>query len=485
MPPVFQRALIELSLVVRTSKGFEQVNAQIEPDSFQIQRRSHSHAASCDFAIRGGSLPFDPDHVESGFVVVFFDDVGEMTGSAQGRDNIRFLGYLDELKRDDDERGPVINGKARDLSALLRDPPPLAAHAIPRYEDTLFQALQRIVDSRIAQLAGPDGGSISDTIYIRPTDALVSASLSALVGAPHKRGPIPMPKGDCTPWQAIETVCGMAARLVTVDGQEIVVRLPSEALGEDGQHDTQKPVLHFLFGAEDAALPGATAPIVPAMKVTRARKLIRQRKGVHCVAWDAHGRRRIEAVYPEDSALPARRLPSKFTERGAALAKIKAARQAASTRATPQPGRDTHGRFVKEEGRDIFYVREVHTEARLREVAKSIYLQRSRQEMEGAIETHEIPDALLNLQNGDRITLHVAPNVEIELQSLRNDEDRISYLVARLGMEKKSAAVLLRAYSQPRQRLFYVKGVSIAYAKDATPTVNVEFLNLLTVKVAA
>ena len=515
MPLWKPRATVGLQLVVQAGAVVRPVNTNVIPNSFQIQRRSHSHAATCDGTIRGAAIAFDPDHVADGFISVTLSDVRGMEDLPRDKDQIRFLGYLDEFKRDDGPEGPVIHFKARDLSALLRAPAVLDPKAVSYYSDTLAEAIQRILSLSLGQLKTSDGRSLADvdTITIRQTDALLSASLSALVSGPHSKGPITMPKQKCSPWDAIEHVVGLTGRLVTMDGQEIVVRQPAEVYGEDGTPNEEPPAVAFIFGAEDDALVGtasgtlsdgevdtlthaglglssaarptlgARIPIVPAMAISRTRKLRSQRRGVACSAWDTSTRSTLYVEYPDARNLPTKVLPGQLTDAGAFRAAKMAAKNAEKGPSTSAEPKTRASKFEKAADRDVFYIRAgVHTVSELLSIASQIYKRRSRQELEGHISTHEIPDALLNLQNGDRISLHVSPNVERDLADRETEEEQIAYLVDRLDVDRPAAEALLQASKQPRQTLFYVKGVSISWSKDQKPEVGVEFINLLTVQ---
>lgn len=496
MPQViYPRASVRLLVIVRRGSFVKQVNTNVIPDSVQIQRGSHKHAATCSVTLRGASLPFDPDHVDDGFIAVNLADVGSMDGEPHERPQTRFFGYLDEFERDDNDRGATIQAKARDLSALLRAPMVLDPSAIPRYEDEPFDALNNILQSALRQLKAIDNRTLADvgTLVLKKTAALESASLANLVAGKHKKGPVLMPKAKISPWEAMEHLCGMMARLIRVNGQDIEVLLPAEVFGEDGA-DKQSPVLSFLFGDEDEALPDAPAPIVPAMSVKRTRKLRSTRRGVACTAWDTATGKTLYVEYPDKDHLPAKVIPPQGTQHGAVHAfnraaheKAKAARGAsAAGHAKGQPAAaPPKEKFVKESDRDAFYIRSgVHSEKELLEIAASIYKQRSRQELEGRIETHDFSDTLLDLSNGDRVTLHIAPSLQTELGRREFEDEKIAFLVERLGLDPKSAAVLLRAGESPGQSLFYVKSVGINWYKDQKPSVSVEFLNLLTVQVA-
>jgi hypothetical protein len=185
----YPRVVVEISAVVQLGARAEQVNTKLEPDSVQIQRRSHSHAATCDVTIQGAALPFDPDLVQAASVIVFAGDAGQMLGgnwdgtTTERSRNMRFIGYADEFRREDGERGPYINIKARDVSMLFRHPEVLDPGAIPRYSDTLEEALQRIIDSVLGGLFGHDGKDLSGTVQLRDTPGLYEAGTSRTVNA--------------------------------------------------------------------------------------------------------------------------------------------------------------------------------------------------------------------------------------------------------------------------------------------------------------
>ena len=519
MPRYAPRVVVEISAVIQFGPNTKQVNSKFEADSVQIQRRSHSHAATCDVTVRGAALPFDPDLVAAASVIVFAGDAGEMIGgtwdgtSADRKRNIRFIGYADEFKREDGDRGPYVNIKARDVSMLFRAPEVLDAKAIPLYSDTLADALWRIVDSVLSKLSGHNGKTLNGSVLLRDTPALYDPPsnaltgpeflLSKLVAGKHKDGPVTMPKAKASPWDAIEHVVGMCGRMVSMDQTWLTVRMPAEVVGESGVTDDQKPVVAFVFGAEDDALPDSErisvdgkeadvpanrngVPVVPAMSVSRTRKLIRQRRGLSLTAYDTDTRRTITVVYPDDKHLPSRKLPSALTDSGAVQAANKqiAAKTKKKSAKAAKGGGSGKQTFDAAEDRDALYIRAgVHTEAQLLEIGKRIYEERSRYELEGTITTHEPLEEVLNLQNGDRITLYVSPNIEQALREKESEDEKVSYLEERLGVEREAAKTLLRATQYPRQTLFYVKGVNLSFYSDQPPSIEIAFINLLTVTV--
>jgi hypothetical protein len=426
----------------------QEIETALIPHRVTYQEGSHTKAKEVSVEIHGSALPFPLEHVASVFCSVFLGVVDTVDGSIQRPDNLRFVGYIDEEDVDEDERS--VSFKARDLSQLLREhelgPRVVRGQRVdptPRYSDTLEQAIQRI----LSVVPSFDDPAKPPPLRVRPTEALPTAPLGTLVEGRCRKGPIALPP-KVSAWAAIEHVCGLAVRFVGVELGEIVVRLPSDAFASKAE-----PKYTFIVGTEEANAFGPR----------RRKQFIRNRKGIKVVGWNLETRKRVEAVFPPDDELRTKIPRKQATPNG-----HHRSRHARPAQPPPEPERD-----VVTVGPGLF------TEAQLRAYAERLWLERGRHEVEGTISTPIWDDKVLALHNGDRIEIKVRPDLQAEIQQTTSDDDAAGMLVARLGVSREAARILVRLVRRPHDDLWYVKTVTHDWPSQKATTVG--FLNLLRV----
>src|SRR5262249_2788584 len=147
----------------------------------------------------------------------------------------------------------------------------------------------------------------------------------------------------------------------------------------------------FVFGSEDGNSFGPH----------RHKKFTRNRKGVRVVAWNPETRKRVEALFPPDNVLR-QSYPNK--------------RPSAQVH---RPGRSSHkqaAKAPKEPERETLTIGSgVFTQGQLEQYAERIWLERATQEIDGTVSTPIWDSAILNLHNGDRVTIRVRPDLEAEI----------------------------------------------------------------------
>lgn len=424
----YPRAWVQLSSTVGSVR---QVDTGIVPARASVTRRSHSQAGEATVEIHGSALPFDPRLVAGVFVQVYLASPDTVGVDVRRAEWLRFVGFADELEPKRDEKGPTVRLKARDMSAVCRDFKPLPAAAHPRYDDTLETAINRIL-AATPGTRDPDGGEVRLSLR---SSALASMSLSSIAPRRTPSAPVQLAR-DATAWAAIEHVCGLLNVLVSVRLDEIVLRKPADVHGHN-----RAPVTDFVFGGERANL----------LEVAERKKFIRNRKGVRVVALaPREPTGRVEGVYPPDAELLRDRRPSPRSRQG-------------STAAVE---------------RDVFPGTGLYTAEACRDLAERIYRERSRQEVEGSLKCPIWDDATLGLENGDRVTLSIDPDLAAELQGTRSNDARVTLLVRRLGISREAAAALIETADQ-RTATWYVRDVTHEFDADGVCSTSVEFINLI------
>lgn len=436
------------ALVLRAIVDGEEIETAITPHRVVTHDGGHKKAMEMEAEVFGSVLPFPLEETDSVFVSLFQDTPDDPYASVIRSESIRFVGYIDEEEVDDQARAVRI--KARDLSAPLREHHPLIPKRFddgrridptPHYSDTLRQAIERI----LSVVPGFEPGGSRQVLTLREVPAL-DLQLGQLVEGRAKSGPVSLP-AKCSAWDAIEVVCGLAARLVSVELGEIVVREPRDVFRTDG-----RPDYTFVFGADNANSFGPK----------RSKKFIRNRKGVKLIAWNPETRTRVESVYPSDGEMR-----KNFPRRRPAPKAHKPTRKAAShpARALPPPDRDVYAI-----GSGTW------SQAELDAMAERVWLQKGLGEVEGTVSSPIWDKGVLGLKNGMRIAVKVRPDLEAQVRALNTDEERAQFLAATLGLETEAARALVRVVMNPRDDLYSVRTVTREWPNEKAVTVG--FANL-------
>lgn len=416
----------------------ETVSLEMIPNKATWTRQSHNKAGTCEVEFLATTIPFEIRNIEGVYVQIFATGGAFADDTAIKDENLRFCGFADKM---DDKRGKNGNNIAihcRDLSGILRDAKDIPVSALPKYNDTIESAISRVLKS-VPGVVETKIPSIRDL-------SVISTSVGQAID--HKGDAhIPVPP-KATAWQIIEHVCGLVSLLVSVDLQDVVVRLPSEVYGN------KQTVAHtFIFNADDANL----------LEIERERKFLRNRKGVKAVAYNPTTRKQVVAIYPADNKLPPLRRPT--------------------------PGKSQHKKTKphvpslseQKQERDVFALRGAYTQDALNKYAERVFREKAFQEMSGHMTTPFWDDRVLDLQNGDRVRISVSPGLEAELRNQPDEKTAADFLVRRLGIEREVASVLARVAIRPQTDLFYVDTVTVEWSSKDVAMVKIGFINLIEV----
>lgn len=432
----YPRAFVSLS----TSVAGEQVDTGIIPFRASFTRRSHNQAGTCEIDFHGSALPFDPRMIDGCYITLFMGCVDSIEESVREPQFRRFVGYADEIEVTHDEKGPRVELKARDLTALYRDFKPVPVTNIPRYSDSLSSAIDSVISAVPATFVA--------NVAIREGN---DAPLSAAAPRRAASAAVQLPR-EATAWQAVEHCAGLVSKLVSMELSEIVIRDPAQSFGH-----TSEPVYTFVFGEEEANL----------LSVNETKKFVRNRKGIKATCYDAVNRRKLEAIYPSDSELPPPRRPPAHVGGTVIRSRSTARRPTRRTAAPPVPDRDV-----------VAAPNGIQNQDALDEFARRVWLERSRQEIEGKLAT-AWSNEVLDLHNGDRFALKIKPALEAEIRNTRSEQAKIDLLVNRLQIDRGAARVLARTASQRPTETFYLRSATHEFHSDGRCITSIEFINLI------
>lgn len=450
---IYPRALVALTIVF--DGGNDVVNTDVIPARVTYVRNQHHTAGTCEVDIGLSALTFGQRVINNIFLAAFVGLAKGPYEAVKSDKNLRFIGYVDNMRDVRSAKGPVVTLKCRDLSAPFRDDKPLVTRSFPdgskidptpKYNDTIKQAIERIfkwtgLDDNIIEISDPYG--------------LGNTLLGNAVAERARNSMLPV-KGDSSAWEAIEHIGGMCNVLITVDRGKLVLRQPADIFGET--NGVKDPIAYnFVFGLADGN----------ALEVEREKNFTRNRKGVKVVAFDPKKKRSIVAEWPNSKDLAPRKRPKpKHTGASAGHAKEHAAKQVSN---------------VPEDDRDIYDFSSdgVTSKDQALAIAKRIYSERSNQELSGSILTKNITDDLLDLTNGDRINLTVGQRLESELRRYDSTQRKIEFLSQQLGMNEDAARVLLQQTAQEQAVTpYYLRTMTCTWQTSGCEA-HVDFINLM------
>lgn len=467
---LYPRAIVNVTaiLVSGASTVAQTVDTTLYPDSVKVSLRPHHQASECEAVVNMTALPFDPRKVNGIFISVYMGIAKTATASVLGssdflgKDDLLFCGYADSLEVLRDGKMPQVSIKARDLSSFLRDEKNLVTRnfngttkvdPIPRYTDTPVGALKRIL--QWAQVT-EDQVTINDQ---STGQRATSSAMTTLVNVKGQSGRIPCKNGS-TAWQVVEHVMGLNDLLITVDCSEFIIR---EAKNAFVPAKAQKAAVKysFVFGANPS-----NDNEKETLSVTLKKKFLRNRKGVRIISFDPTQppqSRRIVSDYPSDSALP----PKVRAKLGPAKHK--------KTHST-STGQST----VAPPDRDVFEVGAmgIHTKSACDALAQRIYLERSRQEMEGELVAKIWDKNLFKLRNADRINIRIRPDLETQLRNISDRNKQIDFLKNALHIDSKMAGILIDTINGKDSDQYYVRTLNHEWSGKTYQT-KIDFITLI------
>lgn len=451
----YPRAYVSMSV---TLEGTDELDTGIIPTRASVTLRPHNQASEAVVTVLGSALPFDPRQIAGIFLTLFIGSVSTVDEDVNQQQFLRFVGFSDEMEDKRDDKGPVVELKARDMSAILRDFHPLPATAQPSYSDTVGDAINAI-------LSATPGAS--GRITLADGD-LTSRQLSTAVPSRSQQAKVNLPP-NCTAWQAVEHVAGLVSLLVSVDKDQIVLREPTAVY-----QNTDDPQVTLVFGGSSANT----------ISVNRTKKFVRNRKGVRITAYDPTTRTTLTSDFPADAdLLPTRRPPSHVggsstraggssrSRRSTTISQGSGSNAGSSSSSSNTPERDV---FAAPQG--------IHTQDALDSYAQRIYTERSQQEIEGTIVTPVWTQEILALKNASRFKIQIDPDLAAELRNTSDEQAAVDLLTARLDITDDAARALIRAsLNQPTDQ-WYARTVTMEFDADGVCQTSIDFINLIQIE---
>lgn len=436
----YPRAVVALAGVV---KG-EDFSSNAAPASVSITENPVTHASTAQVQLHGSSLPFRGHQAQALTLAIYLGNVGSNDPDVGPIDrnnpkkNLRFIGNVDRRRREEGSRGQHVTLECRDLSGPLRDEKPINPAAIPSYNDTAREALQRVIDS----VPG-----LSAQLSLRDTPAL-DAPLRRAVGKRAVNGHVALPKTTTTAWDVCGIIADCVGALLRVELDELVLEQPSDVFGEAGSPSEIPVSVTLAMGGDQGNL----------LEVTEEQKYLSNRRGFLIKSYDPVARLPLEVKVPEDAALPARRLPKSVT------GKVTKSRKPAKA---PEPQRE------------IVTAYGLHTVVAMKAYGQRLYQERALGEVTVEATTPIITDAMLSLHSGDLVVLRMHPDIVADFKAQPTEQRKVDFLVQRMGIAPEAARILTKATDAPNGYFFRIKSAGKQWhATGQSTRVHVELYSI-------
>lgn len=399
----------------------EAIDLQVRPKSVRIESNDHNHADSATLVADWSDVGVDPRMLDNAVVQLFIDNANDNGEWDTSSENCRFIGLVrDVTAHRDSDNAAEVTFECLDYTSLFLLAKPFGSSGIPRYDQTLDDAWRTIV----SQTPGAD--MLKDKLVL---EGLVTFPVlgSAVSERFKKLGHIPT-HPDTDAWAVWQQCCGMLGLLSYIKGDRVIVTTATNYYTE-----TDSPVLIYGKNVEEWS---------------ETRHGTFANKGIGLTSFDPHTLTTLEAFWPEigDS-------------------KIKHKRYTAKKKLSQE-------QVLAREERDYFAYPGVTVLEKLLEIAKRVYEERSRQELEGHVKTREMfietesgaNFDLLNLATGDSVKVMVDPQERQLLSALGSRGERAQYLQDR-GYSEDAIQLILANMEEfaSLEAKFLVKSVTLDF----------------------
>jgi hypothetical protein len=413
---------------------------------FRLERNDHTQADTLEVMVDERNAGTDPRFLSDATCVFSIGDAGGSGDWTPKASDVRFAGILRKATLSgDSESGLSVSMLFHDYTSMFLAEKPFVTAGVPKYSMTLSQAWSVICDH-----VGPtddDGKTLSVVSALRDSivfegeakDVVLGKAVSARFA---KLGYVPV-KPQTDAWAVWQQCVGMLGLISFIRLDKCVVTTATD-------YYTEKNPPRLIWGNN-----------VDALSYDRDAK--RSGQGIIITSFDPLTGSTLESFYPPvgDDRVKRKHLSAKK------------AKSEDSVRAA--------------EARIAFAVPGITDQSALDDVAKRVYEERSRQELEGRIHTHRMSVDAVDTTAFDLLTLGAGEVVRIEvarddlefLGSLGSDEARVNYLVGR-GYDPGVADLIsknMRDFSKLPPN-FFTKRVHVSADADSqTFDVEIVFCN--------
>ena len=413
------------------------VSFPVRVQSITLTINDHTHADELRAVFDWHDAGIDPRLLGSAIGSLYIGNEGDDELWEPGEDDLRFIGRMTKAQRHGgEEKAWSVEAHFLDYTSFFIQAKPFATEGIPRLDQTVADAWRTLIGGFGDYETNPVGDLV-DAIEFRGLEA-PGPVIGKATAARFKKGGTRVhvdPKKDA--WAIWQDVVGSVGLISYFDRDVLVVTTALDLFTGNS-----RPV--FMMGKN-------------ILTFNEERTNDFEKKGVAITSFDPLNGTTLEALWPP--------VGDEKLKRGIAKPTTGKGKKA------PDPAAGEH--------RDTFQFSGITDPDALLELAKTVYLQRSRQEFTGSIttaemliETEEGPDGIdfdvLRLRSGDTIKVQIDEADwagQDLLDSLPSLDDRVRWFEDR-GYSEGVARVLagnLESLVATRAE-FYVKGLSIEFS---------------------
>lgn len=393
---------------IQQAKASSVVVLEVHPKHVRIESNDHNHADTCSLTADWTEVGVDPRMLDDAQVEVWMDNVGPDEQWSQDGSNLRFVGLTKEIEAKRDKSSCAeVTFEFVDFTTLFLEAKPFGSKGIPTYDMTLDQAWRLIC----SQTPGAD--NLKDSLVL---EGLVTFPVlgSAVAERFKKLGKVPV-HPDTDAWAVWQQCVGMLGLISYIRLDKCIVTTATNYYTE-----SDAPLMVWGDNLEEWS---------------EVRHSAIAKKGIGVSAFDPFEQRTLEALWPPlgDASV-----------------------QHKTVKPTKKHPTQSEASIREHETREYFSIQGVTELAAILNIAKRIYEERSRQELEGHFKTTVMFTRtestahariatfdLLGLHSGDTVRVEIHPDQFQILARMNNNPARVKWLRQR-GYSADAANLIVK-----------------------------------------
>jgi hypothetical protein len=406
------------------------VNFPVQVYSATLTRNDHNHADELEITVDWQDAGVDPRLLSNATIEFYLGAADEWNRWQPTRRDRRFVGIATDVERISGESDRKVTIKALDFTTMFLEAKPYPPEGVPTYGMTLQEAWNTIIDHT--------GGKATDGEWFRSAELLRDRLLPSgiddwplsLGSASTKRKAkdrIPVKQGTDA-WAVWQMCCGMLGLISWVEQDWVVVTTSTNLY-------TREDPPKFIWGKNIAS-------------IREKRNCALAGKKIAVMSYDSATGKVLQSLYPP------------VATNGKKVAK---------------PSRGGGAAGAKKDDYQVFEYNGIGDQGTLDTIARRVYEERVRQELEGTIVTREMWTDTVSGDVLDLLALGSGQDVRIEidqatvdgLEKLKDTGERIAWLKGRGYSD--SVAELLAKNAEGLSKLkptFYTKSVRTTLESD-------------------
>jgi hypothetical protein len=428
----------------------EVIDIDVSCKSARIERNDYTEADTVRLTIDYSAFPFDPRCIRACGITVFMEDVksrfdkngkptiirpNDLPIEAEASNKV-FIGFADEssIKLDSDNKTVELEG--RDYTGLFIDIKRLNSDPIP---------LSKPIDQIIKELIHEQENTKNIEVINRTGETL--PTLAKLAPDFNEATSVKNQHRKETYWEIIQDILGRVALIGFIELDKFIINKPQNIY-------EKKNIKHFIWGKN-------------IKDISFKRKLGRAKDfNVKVVSFNPLEKKVETVLIPKEATHPLVKGPE-----------------------VTIPQLDKNGKKIeppKTADYITFSVKDVTNKEQLIKIGESIFLEMSRQQIEGELSTFEmavpeenkkLPIKFNEMRNGSAIRVFFSSDEMGQLNSNSDEKTKRNFLIKR-GYPNNVATAFAKSLDKINTA-FYVKSVSFEMDRDNGFSMKINFINFI------